>query len=167
VTKKTKTVGTVSSNPVIAKIKGGVLVGNVYVDIEGVGRAKVFYDDPESPVMFSFQKGDEVKVEWWKRGEWINANILTPSGSVEDPEEEIERARNKIEGGSVSGEGNILNDYAAIIVMCREAVIDAGIEQTIDEDASSDAVEETIRTASMGLFIELNRSGVDYEQLLE
>ena len=165
---KKKATGTIASNPVITTISGGVRVGNVFVDIPDVGRAKVFYDDPQSLDMFSFQKGDNVKIEWWKKGEWLNANILTPSGSVDYPEDALESALNKINGGSVSNEegATVLDDMAAIIVLSRQAVLDAGILDTIDADTSDDATEETIRTASMGLFIEVNRKGISYDDLL-
>ena len=157
---KTQTTGVIAGNPVIATIKGGVEVGNVFVDIEDVGRAKVFFDDPHDDQLFSFQDGDKVKVEWWKKGEWLNAKILTPTGSA-DPEEQLERALSEQRGDG------LLAKYASTIIAARLALQEAGLEDTIDEGVTLDAVEETFRTASMGIFIELNRKGVDLNALLE
>lgn len=156
---KTKATGVVAGNPVIAMTKGGVETGNLFVQIEGVGRAKVFFDDPHSDHMFSFQDGDEVDVEWWNKGQWLNASILTPKGTA-DPEEQLEQAL-KVQ----SGDG-LLDVYARTIIACRVALQDSGLEETIEQDVTLDAAEETFRTASMGMFIELNRKGVDLNGLL-
>lgn len=163
---KTKATGVISKNPVITKLRGGRLAGNLFVTVKDVGEVKCFYDDPEDLNMFSFQKGDEVKVEWWKKDQWLNGKILTPKGSA-DAETALEFAVIKLNGGSATGDGSILDDMAAIIVLCREAIIHAGIEDTFEEGLSPDTEEETIRTAAMALFIEVNRSGIDYASLLD
>lgn len=164
---KTKATGTVTGNPIIVRIAGGVLVGNIFIDIPDVGRAKVFYDDPESEHMFSFADGDEVNVEWWKKGEWLNATIKTPKGSA-DAAEAVDAALHKQSGGSVSDDedATVLDDLADLLYLCRQAVIDAEIHELIHSDVSPDAKEETIRTATISIFIEANKSGVDIGKLL-
>lgn len=156
---KTKATGVVAGNPVIATIKGGVEVGNLFVQIEGVGRAKIFFDDPHSDHMFSFRDGDEVDVEWWKKGEWLNANLLTPQGTA-NPEEQLEQAL-KVQSGN-----GVLDLYARTIILIRQTLRDNDLESTVDEDVTLDAVEETYRTTANSIFIELNKKGVDLNALL-
>ena len=156
---KTEAVGIVSGNPIITTNSDGTIVGNLFVTIKDVGRAKVFFDDPHSLHMFSFQDEDEIKVEWWKKGQWLNANVLSPKGTA-NAEKQLERAlsERKPEG--------MIEKYVDAIVLIRRKLIDGGLDSTIDEDVTLDAVEETYRSASMGIFIELNKKGINLDELL-
>lgn len=157
---KTKATGTISGFPVISTTKNGTDIGSIHVDIPDVGRAKAtYFDDPESEHLFSFQDGDEVTVNWYKNGDWLNADILTPKGTA-DPELQLEETLRE-----QSGDG-LLDMYARTIILIRKTLQDNGLEDTIHEEVTLDAVEETFRTTTNSIFIELNKKGIKLNALL-
>ena len=89
----------------------------------------------------------------------MNANILTPAGTA-DPEEQLNRALAERRGDG------LVDKYVRTIILIRKSLQEQGLEDIIDDGVTLDAVEETFRTAAMGIFIELNRKGVDLDGLL-
>lgn len=162
---KTETTGIIKVDPYVFSTKSGVKKTRVDIVCENEDGEEIaatqWSNDPADSQLFSFQKGDEVDVEVWQRGQYWNATILTPVGSNDDPEAAAERSMSNRFGSTNSDYDSIAEEVVAFFGLVRQTVNNNAELSASIRHLDDDAQEEVRRQATASTFIELNRKGLN------